>query len=80
MPAESGRSDYVGQVRNVDIRSRLGQVAVVSRVENKKTEWLKKMEEMTDDRMVKKVYMANVPGKRPRGRPRKRWADDLKVN
>ena len=68
------------KVRNVDIRSRLGQVAVVSRVENKKTEWLKKIEEMTDDRMVKKVYMENVPGKRPRGRPRKRWADDLKVN
>ena len=68
------------KVRNVDIRSRLGQVAVVSRVENKKTEWLKKMEEMTDDRMVKQVYMENVPGKRPRGRPRKRWADDLKVN
>ena len=68
------------KVRNVDIRSRLGQVAVVSRVENKKTEWLKKVEEMTDDRMVKKVYMENVPRKRPRGRPRKRWADDLKVN
>ena len=67
------------KVRNVHIRSRLGQVAVVSRVENKKTEWLKKMKEMTDDRMVK-VYMENVPGKRPRGRPRKRWADDLKVN
>ena len=68
------------KVRNVDIRSRLGQVAVVSRVENRKTEWLKKMEEMTDDRMVKKVYVKNVPGKRLRGRPRKRWADDLKVN
>ena len=68
------------KVRNVGIRSRLGQVAVVSRVEKRKTEWLKKMEEMTDDRMVKKVYVGNVPGKQPKGRPRKRWADDLKVN
>ena len=59
------------KVRNVAIRSRLGQVAVVSRVE-KKTERLKKMEEMTDDRMVKKVYVENVTGKRPRGRPRKK--------
>ena len=67
-------------MRNVDIRSRLRQVAVVARVEKRKTEWLKKMEEMTDDRMVKKVYVENVPGKRPRGRPRKRWADDLKLN
>ena len=40
------------KVRNEDIRSRLGQLAVVSRVE-KKTEWLRKMEGMTDDRMVK---------------------------
>ena len=68
------------KVRNVDIRLRLGQVAVVSRVEKKKTEWLRKMEEVTDDRMVKKVYVENVPGKRPRGSARKRWADDLKVN
>ena len=70
------------KVRNVDIRSILGQVAVVLRVEKKKTaaEWLRKMEEMTDDRMVKKVFVENVPGKRPKGRPSKRWADDLKVN
>ena len=68
------------KVRNVDIRTRLGQVAVVSRVGKKKTEWLRKIEELTDDRMVKKVFfLENVPGKRPRGRPGKRWADDLKV-
>ena len=61
------------KVRNEDIRLRLGQLAVVSRV--KKTEWLRKMEGMTDERMVKKV-----PGRHSRGRPRKRWADDLKEN
>ena len=49
---------------------------MVLRVE-KKTEWLRKMEEMTDDRMVKKAYVENVIGKRPRGRPRKRWANDV---
>ena len=67
-------------MRNEDIRSRLGQLAVVLRVEKKKTEWLRKMEGMTDDRMVKKVFVENVPSRRPRGRPRKRWADDLKEN
>ena len=68
------------KVRNEDIRSRLGQLAVVSRVEKEKIEWLRKMEGMTDDRMVKKLFVENVPGKHPRGRPRKRWADDLKEN
>ena len=41
---------------------------------------VEEMEGMTDDRMVKKVFVENVPGRRPRGRPRKRWADDLKEN
>ena len=59
------------KVRNEDIRSRLGQLAVVSRVEKKKTEWLRKMEGMTDDSMIKKVFVESVPGRRPRGRPRK---------
>ena len=78
MPEESGKRDYIwDKVRNEDIRSRLGQLAVVSRVE-KKTEWLRKVEGMTDDRMVKKVFVENVPGRRPRRRSRKRWADDLK--
>ena len=43
-------------------------------------ELLRKKEELTDDRMAKKVFVENVPGKCPRGRPRKRWGDDLKVN
>ena len=68
------------KVRNEDIRSRLGQLAVVSRVEKEKTEWLRKMEGMTDDRMIKKVFVENVQDRCPRERPRKRWADDLKEN
>ena len=48
---------------------------MVSRVE-KKTEWLRKMEGMTDERMVKKVFVENVSGRHPR----KGWADDLKKN
>ena len=67
------------KVRNEEVRSRLGQVAVLSRVEKKQTEWARKVEDMTDDRMVKKVFVQSVPGKRPRGRPRKRWTDDLKM-
>ena len=35
------------------------------------------MIEMPEERLVKTVYMEEMPGKRPRGRPRKRWEDDL---
>ena len=34
-------------------------------------------EDMQEDRLVKRVFLDEVPGRRPRGRPRKRWSDDL---
>ena len=39
---------------------RLGQVAVVLTVETKQTEWSKKLDEMTEDRLVKKVLVEDV--------------------
>jgi hypothetical protein len=32
---------------------------------------------MDDKRIVKRVYEAREKGKRPRGRPRKRWKEGL---
>ena len=78
MPEEVEGVTLWDKVRNVDIRLRLGQVAVVSAVEKKQTEWLKMLDEMTEDRLVKKLFVDDVPRKRPRGRLRKRWTDDLK--
>ena len=53
-------------------------MAVVLTVEKKQTEWFKKLDEMTEDRLVNKVLVEDVPRKRPWGRLRKRWTDDLK--
>ena len=59
------------KVRNEDIRSRLGQLAVVSRVE-KKTEWLRKMEGMTDDRMVKGGVCGDSAGYTTKGKTKEK--------
>ena len=76
--SEEGQgSDKKGQVRSDDIRMRLRQEDVVATVHRKKKQWLRKMEEMPEERLVKTVYMEEMPGKSPRGRPRNRWEDDL---
>ena len=59
------------RVRNEEIRSRLGQVAMHP-VEQKQTEWARKAEDMTDDKMVKKVFVGNVPGTQPRGKTKEK--------
>ena len=65
------------RMRSDDIRERLRQEDVLDTVLRKKKQWLKKIEEMSEERLAKRVYMEEMPGKRPRGRPRKRWEDDL---
>ena len=44
------------KVRSDDIRMRLRQEDVVATVHRKKKQWLTKMEEMPEERLVKSVY------------------------
>ena len=47
----------LNKVRSEEVRLRLEQVAVLSRVVKKQTEWARKADDMTDDKMVKKVIV-----------------------
>ena len=64
------------KVRNVNITSRLEQIAVILRVENKQPEWLQNMKDRTKGRLVEKVFVGIVRGKWPI----KTWTDALKTN
>ena len=66
------------RVKNEDVRRSLGQEAVVDMVKEKQRRWKVKMEEMNADRLVKQVYEEEMTGKRPRGRPKKRWTENFK--
>ena len=61
------------RVRNEEVREALGQEAVLEVVKEKQRKWKAKLEQMSEDRPVKEVYMDEARGKRPRGRPRKSW-------
>ena len=64
------------RVPNEDIRRRLGVEAVLA-VADRKKEWRERIEGMSQERLVKTVFEDDVCGRRPRGRPRKKWIDDL---
>ena len=65
------------RMRSDDIRERLRQEGVLDSTLRKKKQLMQKIEEMTEERLVKIVYREEMPGKRPRGRQWKRWKDDL---
>ena len=61
-------------VRNYDIRAQLRQEGIVEQVHRKREVWKKQIEEQVGS-ITEMVMSGAVPGKRPRGRPRKRWSD-----
>ena len=67
----------IDRVRNADVRETVRQEDVMEKVKRKQRTWKEKLEKMEDDRLVKKVYTEEIVGKRPMGRPRKKWIDNF---
>ena len=66
------------RVRNADIRERLNQEGVTDLVKRRQVSWKSRLEEMSFEKTTKKVFVGEMEGKRPRGRPRLRWIDNFK--
>ena len=62
------------QVRNETVRDRLRLEPVLKKVDRRRECWKEKVESRKGS-VVEKVLTGEGVGKRPRGRPRKRWRD-----
>ena len=54
------------------------ELSVLERIERNVLKWFGHLERMGEERLVKRVYRANVEGNRGRGRPQRRWRDEVK--
>ena len=67
------------KVRNSLIRERCGcELSVLERMERNILKRFGHVEKMGEERLVKRVYQVNVEGNRGRGRPHRRWRDEVK--
>ena len=62
---------------NHEIQEMYGRADIVTEIKMRRLSWLGHMERMSEERGVKKVYRGVPGGRRLRGRPRKRWSDDV---
>ena len=65
------------RVRNEDVRKKLQRGGVLDMVKSRQEKWKNKMEEMSLGRTTKKIFVGEMEGKRPRGRPRLKWTDNF---
>ena len=50
---------------------------IVKWIKGQRISWLCHLERMEEDRMPKKILNQELEGKRRRGRPRKRWKEEV---
>ena len=68
------------RVRNEEVRRTAGiEREFASTADQRILRWFGHMERMDENRMARRVLMAEVSGGRVRGRPRLGWMDDVKV-
>ena len=68
----------VDRVKNVEIREELKQERVLEKVKRSQVRWREALAEMGPERLVRRVYKAEMKGRRGRGRPRRKWNDNFK--
>ena len=54
------------------------ELSALERIEDNVLKWFGRVERMGQERLVKRVYQANVESNRGRGRPQRRWRDEVK--
>ncbi|VDP55854.1 unnamed protein product [Heligmosomoides polygyrus] len=76
-------SARLDRVRNATIRQRFGVALKSDRLREARLRWYGHVLRANDDAVRKIGLNLEVPGKRPRGRPKQRWLDtshlDLKI-
>ncbi|GAB0098908.1 hypothetical protein DMENIID0001_147150 [Sergentomyia squamirostris] len=70
------RSD---RIRNTHIREEFLMEPLLLRVERSQLKWFGHLIRMEEERSPEQAFLAKPTGPRPRGRPRKRWADEVRT-
>ena len=65
------------RISNMDLRDRLKHEGVLDCVRRRQQNWKQRLEEMSSSRVTKKVLDGKIPGKCPRGRPRRRLINNF---
>ena len=77
-------SGYSDNIKVTKLRSMLNDLYsspnVVRVKKSKRIKWAEHVARMGEKRGVYRVLVGKPEGKRPRGRPRPRWEDDIKMD
>jgi len=66
------------QKTNEELENLIKYENIVRHIKSKRLSWVGHVERMPDERAVKSIYKWKPHARRPKGRPRLRWDDDVR--
>jgi hypothetical protein len=72
--------DIVEKMHNYELHSLYSSPNIVRVVKSRRMSWLGHVARMGEERGVYRVLVGRPEGKRPLGRPRRRWEDNIKID
>jgi len=66
------------KIPNTEIRQRLSVVPIIEKAQEHRLRWFGHVKRRPDDYIGKVVQQMEIEGKRPRGRPKRRWMDVIR--
>ena len=67
------------KIRNEDIRKTVGVSPIMDYVNKQRVKWFGHLMRLPTEQPALRAYRAGSSGTRAKGRPRKRWIDDMKA-
>jgi hypothetical protein len=69
-----------GKLHNEELHSLYLSPDIIRKVKSRQMRWAGHVARMGEERKVYKVWVGKSEGKRPFGRPRRRWEDGIRIN
>jgi len=66
------------QVTNKDVRTMMGVASIREKAQQRRLQWYGNVQRSDPETVVQQAMLINPDGKRPRGRPKKRWMDQVR--
>ena len=79
MPKRDGVTGEWRKLHNEELNSLYSSSSIVRAIKSRRMRWAGHVARMEEGRGVHKVLVGKTEGKRPLGRPRCRWEDNIKM-
>ena len=79
-PKRDGVTGQWRKLHNEELNDLYFSPNIVQVIKSRRMRWAGHVARMEEGRVVHKVLVGKPEGKRPLGRPRRRWKDNIKVN